>query len=68
MILNYLVYCFEVFNIVYMQHIVIIFMTERSKRLEKIRERLSKLSEEEKSELARLAGEAYGKRRTRQSS
>lgn len=43
-------------------------MTERSKRLDEIRERLSKMSEEEKSELARLAGEAYGKRRARQSS
>jgi hypothetical protein len=41
-------------------------MTKRSKKLDEIRERLRKMSEEEKAELARLASEAYGKRRTRQ--
>ena len=45
-----------------------IFMTERSKKLEEIRKRLASMSEEEKAELARLAGEAYAKRRTRRSS
>jgi len=47
-----------------MRHIVMIFM---GKRLDEIRGRLAKMSEEEKAKLARLAGEAYGKRRARQS-
>jgi hypothetical protein len=38
-----------------------------TKRLDEIRERLAKMSDEEKAELARLAGEAFGKRRTRES-
>ncbi len=47
-----------------MRHIIMILM---GKRLDEVRERLRNMSEEEKAELARLAGEAYGKRRARQS-
>ena len=35
-------------------------------KLDEIHERMKKLSEEEKLELARLAGEAYGRRRAHQ--
>jgi len=41
-----------------------IFMTDK---LDEILERMNKMSEEEKLKLARLAGEAYGKRRARKS-
>ncbi len=37
------------------------------KKLYEIRKRLSEMSEEERAELARLAIEAYAKRRARQS-
>ncbi len=44
-----------------------IFMVKKAKRIETLEEvvqRLLNLPEEKKAELARLAGEAYGKRRT----
>jgi hypothetical protein len=48
-----------------------IFMAKKAKKMETLEEvvqRLLNLPEEKKAELARLAGEAYGKRRTSPSS
>lgn len=59
-----LLQCSKVVLIVYVRRIIMMLM---GKRLGEVRERLRNMSEEEKAELARLAGEAYGKRRARQS-